>query len=120
MLVNLIENLKHSIISKFVNYNATFLAGFPKQVADTFRLKNMNRAGGQINRLIKMENLDLIVSPSKLFEGKSVPRTSEQKPKNAYYMKGDDKENSLSHLSQSLMEHESKNRRYSTISSKTK
>ena len=77
MLVNLIENLKKVLLSKFMNYNAMFLAGFPKQIADTFRLKNMNRSGGQINRLIKMENLDLIVSPSKLFEGTNVPRTSD-------------------------------------------
>lgn len=46
MLVNLIENLKKVLLSKFMNYNAAFLAGFPKQIADTFRLKNMNRSGG--------------------------------------------------------------------------
>jgi hypothetical protein len=71
-----------------------------------------------------MENLDLIVSPTKLFEGTNVPRTSDQKSRNrgkslasgVVEEGGKDKEN----LESSVNRSSGKRRRQSTISSKTK
>lgn len=64
-----------------------------------------------------MENLDLIVSPTKLFDGTTVPRTSDQKMKNASFLQGEDKENSISQLDANEAR---PGHKYSSISIKTK
>jgi hypothetical protein len=63
-----------------------------------------------------MENLDLIISPTKLFEGTVVPRTSDQKPKkNSLLM---DTSCDLKEPGVDMMQKEKQ--KLSTISSKTK
>ena len=76
MINNLRENMKNKLLDKFLKFNSLFLGKFTKEVSDAFRLKNDRR---QYKELIKLENIDLITSPSKLFEGKDLPQTSETK-----------------------------------------
>lgn len=53
-----------------------FLAKFSKEATDVFKHRSSQE---NPSRLIKLENSNLFVSPSKLFKGKEVPRVSDSK-----------------------------------------
>lgn len=121
MLKNILQNFREIVLKRYENFDEQFLQMIPgrieRAVCQAFE-EESNRLVQ--NTLLRVENSDLLVSPTKLFDHSQLVITSEQKTKENF---GDnlfgEKENSRQNVGWETEAQQDSNQRFSKNSSNT-